>query len=253
MKGQNKRVENRRPLYVSPEIEGKPRFKPGTFLKIMSVYLVGISAVLLLFLFLETRGYYLINNGVMPYMTAAAVAGVLVWLVVGARRLVRRPALKRSMTISLVIISVLVMLYTLTFSSARVNYVNVDMGRFSSPEGSNTLVVLRSSAPDYLRMEEDIRQQNPEMSEEEVEAEWVAQMQSTTHTAEAYDTDIYKAFPVRGKVFYYNPDTSDDGAVIVAQDSEGKVRVHWEDEDTARIYIDNPGPHDRGEFTVSCK
>ena len=36
-------------------------------------------------------------------------------------------------------------------------------------------------------------------------------------------------------------------------DSEAELRVRWEDEDSAVLYAANPGPYDKGEFTVKCK
>ena len=44
-----KKVENKRMPFVSPGVQGRePRFKPGTFTKVMSVTLLALSAILVL-------------------------------------------------------------------------------------------------------------------------------------------------------------------------------------------------------------
>ena len=246
-----KKVENKRMPFVSPAVQGIQRFKPGTFTKVMSIFLIVVSACLLAIWIVQKNGYHLINNAIFYSLLGLAVAGVLVWVVVGARKLVKRPALKKTMTISATVLAVVVMFYVYAYISASMSYLNTETGRAASPNGENELVILRSYYIDYERLLSEAHEANPEETEERIQEIVFERMRSGGDPN--IFSYVYQAYPVRGRIFYYTNVEVGSELLIVAQDSDAELRVRWEDEDTAVLYPANPGPFDRGEFRVKCK
>ena len=253
MKNQGvKKVINKRAPFVSPGVQGRePRFKPGTFSKAISVALLVLSAFLLIIYLLQRSGYHLIRSEIFYYTLWTAIAGVLVWAVYGARKIVKRPTLKRTMTVSATLLAVLVMFYVTVYISAAVNYANAEAGRSTSPAGENTLVILRSYYLDYERLFAEAREAAPEAEESELQ-EAIMQRVQTGGDPNIFSY-IYMAYPLRAGIFYYTKAEVGPEVLKIAQDSEAELRVRWEDEDSAVLYAANPGPYDKGEFTVKCK
>ena len=247
-----KQTINKRAPFVSPGVQGRePRFKPGMFGKFMSAYLLVLSALLVAIYLLQRAGYHLIRSTIFYYLLWAAVAGVLVFAVYGARKLVKRPALKRTMTVSASILAALVLFYVTMYISASVNYLNTETGRAESPGGENELVILRSYYIDYERLLDEAHATYPDADDSEIQESVYERLQNGGDPN--IFSYVYVAYPIRGRIFYYTNVEVGPEILVVAQDSEAELRVRWEDEDNAELYAANPGPYDRGKFTVKCK
>ena len=251
-KQSNKPVINKRMPYVSPTVQGAPpRFKPGTFTKAISIFLVVVSLCLLAIWGLQKAGYRLIRSSIFYYLLLADIAGALVWAVYGARKLVKRPPLKRTMTVSATVLAALVMFYVFTYVSASITYLNNEMGRSKSPNGENELVILRSYYIDLERMLDEAHEAYPDYTDDEIE-KIIAERLKSGGDPNIFSY-VYMAYPVRAGIFYYTNVEVGPDLLIIAQDSDATLSVRWEDEDSAALYAQNPGPYDRGEFTVKCK
>ncbi len=241
---------NKRAPYVSPEVQGIRRFKPGTFVKVMSILLLIVSLVLIGIVALQRKGYHLIHIAATYYLLALAVAGVLAVAIYGARKLVKRPGLKKTMTISATIMALIILVYVFSFASSS-SYIISEAGRATSPEGTHKLVILRAISFDEQEARDAVLADNPDYTEEQLGQAVNERMQAGDQTGLYY---LYFAYPIKYGIFYStNVQLKQDGLMIVSADSEGELRVRWDDEDTATLYLANPGPKDSGEFTVILK
>lgn len=60
----------------------------------------------------------------------------------------------------------------------------------------------------------------------------------------------YTAYPVRMGFFYYIEGAA-EGEIIMAADSEARLMHEWTDEDTLRMYLENPGDGEGGELILN--
>ena len=213
----------------------------------VSLLLVGIAV-------LKEYNYHLINSAIMYYLLLAAVAGVLVWLVIGMSKLMRRTGTKRTMSVSATIVAVLVFVYAFSLVNMNLQTVTVDAGRSTSPDGKHELVVLRSHYLDIERMDTEMRAQYPDFTDDQINDALIALIQTNSTDSDLlFQSYAYMAYPVRAGLFYYTGVEVGSEILVVADDSDAEMRVRWDDDSTATLYVDEPGPYDRGEFTVKCE
>ena len=123
-----------------------------------------------------------------------------------------------------VVLSLVSYFYTYAVSSKYAEVVS-DTGR--------KLVVMRR----YDLDEEKLRDRYPDAGEE--------LMPQTEEDFNYY----YSAFPKK-LWFFVDANAEAEGVIIISVDSEAKLMVEWPDENTAHLYVENPGPYDSGEITV---
>jgi len=253
----NSKLENKWMPYVSPKIQGskkEPKKLPRWFIIALSVYLLVVSLLLVGIAVLRENGYHMINGAIMYYLLLAAIAGVLVWMVIGMSKLMRRTGTKRTMSVSATIVAVLVFLYAISIINMHLQAVTVDAGRSTSPDGEHQLVVLRSHYIDIERMDAEMRGQYPDFTDDQINDAIIALIQTNSTDSELlFQSYAYMAYPVRAGIFYYTGVEVGPEILVVADDSDAELRVRWDDNATATLYVDEPGPYDRGEFTVKCE
>lgn len=253
----NAKLENKWMPYVSPKIRGtknEPKKLPRWFIIALSGYLLVASLLLVGIAVLRENGYHLINSAIMYYILLAAIAGVLVWLVIGMSKLMRRTGTKRTMSVSATIVAVLVFFYAISIVNSHLQTVTVDAGRSTSPDGENRLVILRSHYIDIERMDAELREQYPDFNDDQITDAIIALIQTNSADSDLlFQSYAYMAYPIRAGIFYYTGVEVGPEILVVADDSEAQLRVRWDDDATATLYVDEPGPYDRGEFTVKCE
>ena len=253
----NTKVENKWMPRVSPKLQGakkEPKKLPRWFIKALSIYLIVVTLPLIGIAVLREMDYHLINSAIMYYLLLAAIAGVLVWLVIGMSKLMRRTGTKRTMSVSATIVAAIVFFYAISIVNMNLQTVTVDAGRSTSPDGEHKLVVLRSHYLDIERMYDEMRFQYPDFTDDQINDAIIALIQTNSSDSDLlFQSYAYMAYPIRAGLFYYTGVEVGSELLIVADDSDTELRVRWDDDDTATLYVDQPGPYDRGEFTVKCE
>lgn len=218
--------------------ERRPLFRRSD--RVIMIVLAAMILLSVVLYILEHAGLALIRGEIYMFLPMAMVLTALSWGAYAVVRRIQRKTLKTVVGAVFVLAIVVIMLFGLTYGSFVASLtLPQKFGTVTSPSGSRTLVVMRALDSDEERI--GVRRSarleaDPDGDPEQIAEDW------------GY---LYAAYPKALGVFY-RTDANAEGEISIGYASEGTLMVEWlNDEAEAHFFVQNPGPGDGGEITVS--
>ena len=219
---------------MSEEMKFGKRFRMNTVDKIILTVVIVLMVVMAVLSIMSRAGYMLIEGGLYIFGAFGGLALVLGW---GGYALVR-VFKKRTTRMLMGILLAVVMFILVTIGSAFIamfTTVTIPSEFDTVVNGERQVVILKGYDVDEERL--NIRYQERAAANPDIETE---------PGVEDYGF-CYYAYPKAFGIFYRtNADT--EGEVYVNQNSEATLMIEWTDENTAHLFIENPGIAEGGDW-----
>lgn len=210
----------------------------------IKLFFIGYFALLILLLtfvgIMDRCGYKMLDITLEFAFFTLLVCSALIALTVWIVRRVMRSWLKAIIgSVAGIIIMALAMGMMGMMSMMLLYSIPMHYTTITSP-GGQTVVVLRQFSRNMEAA--DARAAERRLTDPDTDDEYVL-------TDLAYE---YKAYPRVAKLFY-DSQKPGDGSVEIGCGSEGQLMYEWKDENTLRMYIENPDSYDSGELVLDLK
>lgn len=240
---------------MNAERSGKRRFALGMVDKVLLGILALLAVVIIALGILQRAGLSLINGTLMLQLPVLAVTVLVCW---GGYALVRRI---RNRTVKIVVgsVAVLLLCLALVLVSSYISFIGAitvpqRYATLKSPSGARQVVVLRTLDGDDERLE--ARRTARLTADPDGDPEFVIQDWGYMYKAwpKAWGPFYRSKADVQGEVYL----TFDGATETSGEEGEavqlprGTLMVEWlDDEAAARFYVQEPGPGEGGECTVT--
>lgn len=226
---------------MSAERTEKRRFRLGKW----DAILLGVAGVLMLvsvaMSIMQRNGLAPVSGALLLYPPVFALAVLLAWGILALRRAIKKPMIRRIVTVALAVLLLFGFVQVMTYAR-YVNTISVPhrYSTITSPSGARQLVVMRVLEGDEAR----------------VEARRAARYAADPDSGEAIAVEdlcyVYAAYPPALGGFFYHSDADVEGEIRLAYGSgDGTMMVEWlEDETVAHFYVQDPGVSEGGDLTV---
>lgn len=210
-------------------MESESRVRKG-HKRFFFIYFALLIVVLTVIGILRWLGYYLIESGTEFFIFGVLICSLLVALTFFiTKRIDRKWAKILAGTIGVGITFVaavaMIMVFSVMIQVSLPSYYN----SFTSPSGK-TAVVLREYSADEALISQRIEGE-PQGAYEELGFR-------------------YTAYP-RALAFFYDSDRPGEGELEIGCASGAQLMYEWADDDTLRLFIENPQPGDAGEYRLN--
>lgn len=219
---------------MNEEKKSKLRIRLNTVDKVILIILVVLMVLMAALSIMSRFGLMLINGAAYIFGGFAGLVILLGWGGYALVRLFKSRTTRMVMgTLVAVVIFILVVI-SVTFISMFAT-ISIPTEFDTVVNGDRKVVILKGYDVDEERMKlrfDERAKQNPGVE--------------ITESTEDYGYCYYAYPKVLG--IFYRADADAEGEVYIGQNSEATLMIEWTDENTAHLFVDNPGVGDGGDW-----
>ena len=210
------------------------RFQLNTVDKIILVVLAVLMVAMTALSIMSRCGLMLINGSLYILGAFAGIALILFWVGYALVRRIKKRTTRMAVTILLAVVLFILITIAVAFISMFTS-LTIPVEFDTVVKGERQVVILRGYDVNEERMELRYQERisnNPDGN--------------TELSLEDYGFCYYAYPKVMG--IFYRADADVEGEIYISQNSDATLMIEWPDENTARLFVSDPGLCDGGEW-----
>ena len=233
------------------QTEKKPR-QISTVNKVIMVYMCVLLVVMAAISVLERIGYYLIRTEISLLGLLLIPFSLLAWGCIALFRKMKNKWAKIIGGFAIMMILMLVVNFGLTYAAQFAQLTMPSKYSTITNEAGRKAVVMQMIDSGFGEGDDAVQAANARMNERRdyLEANGLIgeDVEEGDYPLASFGY-VYHAYPVKAGIFFHKK-ADVEGAVYRGYESEAKLLYEWVDDDTLRLYLENPEVADSGEVLL---
>ena len=233
------------------QTEKKPR-QMSTLTKVMLSILSAMLVAMAVISVLERIGYYLIRTEISLLGLLMIPFFLLCWGCIALFRKFKNKWARIIGGFAMMFVLVLIVEFGLTYAAQFAQLTLASKYGFVTNEAGRKVVIMQMIDSGFGEGEEAMMAANDRMNER---LEYLKANDLITEELEEGEYPMasfgysYRAYPVKAGIFFHKK-ADVEGTVYRGYESEAKLLYEWTDDNTLRLYLENPEVGDSGEVVV---